>query len=376
MYFYSLSTFETVSLQYSDLPLRFFQTITASVPADFFSFLELVRDSDSDAVDVFGPFPLYYYSKFLSTVSSFPISAHDNRTTLSLPYDLGVGELQVILSHHFHRSLILKFDDESPFDGAVSMDDVNDLLRECHVPSLKVPDKLASFCSCRESFAANCCLRSLSLSVADDKTLDEKMLDALSRNRSIEYLEIWFHSSKLPDHTESVEVDGDNSAAAALRGVLRRTFNREFYIKYLALHFAIHEETNPDKLFFAKIFLKIFEPHALPALRELLFFSVSLRGFNAEEEEDPPNWIPREADNVQGIRNWDQDISPWLVLNFYRSKVLEPMRGSLVPLAVQAINWGGVYRQTTPCAPSNMDVANAGLIFRVFRRAACSNTKL
>jgi hypothetical protein len=378
LHFYSLPTFETTTLQYSDLPLQFFRKITASLPTDFFSFLELGRDSDSDVVDVFGLFPLDYYSKFLSIVSSFPSSAHGNRwtkrTTLRLPRNLDADELQAILSHHFQPSLVLMFNEEMPFVGSVSLDDVNDLLRESRVSSLKVPKMLASFFSRNESFAANSNLRSLALAVFDADKLDESMLGALSRNCSIEHLEIWFHSYlELHDHNDTMNEDDDDSddILADFRESLLGVFGRKSHVKSLTLHILDYTNENPDKTLLAKIFLKGMDPASLPTLGNLSFFNVSLRGV----EKTPLAYLPRKAGNVQGIRNWDEVIAPWLVLNFYRGEVLEPVSGGLVPLAVQAINWGGVYRQTTSCAPSNMDIVNAGLIFHVFRRAVYSNNK-
>jgi hypothetical protein len=364
MYFYSLSTFESVSLQYSDLPLQFFQTITASVPADFFSLIYLNRSMNTDIVNAYGAFPLEFYSKFLSIVSSFPSSASGNwwtkQTKLCLPRFLDATELKAILSHHFPPSLILMLECESYDDEEFSFDDVNDLLRECHVSSLQVPETLTCFPSRNEPFVANDNLRSLSLSVCDDDDLDEVMLEALSQNRCIKHLEVWLHV-QLDLHR--LEED-DDDILAGLYKFMQSVFIRKSYIKSLALHVIDDSEENPEKNLFAKIFLKGLDPAILPMLGNLSFFCVSLRGI-----EDQGALISHDADNVQGIRNWDEVMAPWLVLNFYSNKVLNPVAGGLVPLAVQAINWGGVYQHTTPCAPSNMDTANAGLIYDVLRRA-------
>jgi hypothetical protein len=365
LFFYSLSTFETISLQYSILPLQFFQKIIASQPADFFALFALGRDSNSDAVDIFGPCPFDFYKSFLSIVSSCPRST--KKSTLLLPPSLTTDELQVILSHSFDSLLTLMFQFEDPCDGSVSWDGFNDLLRECHVPSLYLPYEMTSFRSDNDSFAANRSLQSLTLCVVDNDKLDEKMLEAISRNRSIRHLEIWVFRVLNADETTG-EDDGDNDDCGMLTGLhdlLLGVFSSESYIKSLALHVFDCAEENPDKKLFARIFLNMMDPATLPTLRQLSSFNVSLRGGS----EDMVTWLPQDADNVQGIRNWDQILSPWLVLNFYRENVLKPLRGGLVPLAAQAIIWGGVYRHTTQSAPSTMEIANAGLIYHVLRRA-------
>jgi hypothetical protein len=367
--FYSFSTFENIALQYSDLPLQFFQKITASQPADFFSFFNLDRESNSDVVDVFGPFPIDFCKTFLSIVSSCSRSA--KKTTLLLPSELNTDELQVILGHCFDSLLTLAFHCDNPFADSVSRDVVNNLLWECHVPSLHFPTGMTSFRSEHESFAANCSLQSVTLSVdVDNETLDEKMMGALSQNRSIQQVELWAHSSlRLSNADDAMEEDDDDDdddcGMADLREFLLEVFSRESYIKTLSLHVFDYAEANPDKKMFASIFLKMMDPDTLPTLRNLSFFSVSLQGVGKDQEL--LTWL--DKDNVQGIRNWDQVISPWLVLNFYRDKERGPARGGLVPLVVQAISWGGVYRHTTKSAPSTIEIANAGLIYHVLRRA-------
>jgi hypothetical protein len=274
LYFYSLSTFETISLLYSDLPLQFFKKITASVPADFFSFFGLDRETDSDVVDVFGPLPLDFYTEFFSIASSCPRNA--KTSTLLLPSHLNADELQVILSYCFDFLLTVTFHEENPVDDSISSDNFNNLLWECHVPSLHLPSEMAGFRSEHESFAANPSLWLLALSVADNETLDEKMLEALSHNRSIQHLEIWVHSSlRLPNADDAMEEDDvnddDDCGLADLHELLLGVFSAESYIKSLALHVFDHADENPDKTLFARIFLKMMDPATLPTLRNLSF---------------------------------------------------------------------------------------------------------
>jgi hypothetical protein len=76
-----------------------------------------------------------------------------------------------------------------------------------------------------------------------------------------------------------------------------------------------------------------------------------------------------EAGIIDCVKKWDQDIFPSLVANYLRQKLTPVVGKKVLPLAVDAINRGQIYRRTTGHAPFDMSVANAGLIFEFIKVA-------
>jgi hypothetical protein len=74
-----------------------------------------------------------------------------------------------------------------------------------------------------------------------------------------------------------------------------------------------------------------------------------------------------QPQNLGGMKEWDAQIFPSLVLNYCGENLLRPLDEGLLHNAIQSINQGTIYHKTTRHKAFDMRMANAGLIYAMLR---------
>jgi hypothetical protein len=103
---------------------------------------------------------------------------------------------------------------------------------------------------------------------------------------------------------------------------------------------------------------RVFEVCALPSLSFLSSFNVEL---------DCRQGAVFQKNNGSGIKWWDDEMFPMLVLNSSRRISEDSIGGKLIPLSVRAINEGILHHAVTGHTPSETDAANLSIVYQIFR---------
>jgi hypothetical protein len=214
----------------------------------------------------------------------------------------------------------------------------------------------------------------------DWKGVSEKLLDAVSRNRGIEQLELRYRS-----YVDEDAMCDHSSWVLKIFPFLRRIFNGDSCIKSLKLSFALRfYDPTKRKRFLTKtgqvLIRAIEEAQARGSGTEgtewtLSFLNVSVEDSSGRRCYGEYSFLPHSGVHMNHVEAWDRVVTPVLVLNCYRQSMRKPFRGGLFPLAVQAINWGSVYRKTTHHVPVVLSIGNAGLIYHMLRSGLRGNAK-
>jgi hypothetical protein len=352
---YSLSAFQNLTVALSDLPLRFVRKLTEPLPADYFSSCVLNRQHGLQ-------FPPDYVDQFLSFIphdAQVSESHSYHVTTFALPTTSTEEELQAIMSHRFNPVVQIAFSSFYP----LSMDRVNNLLREWRdPPSLNVPEQLVIQDRPDESFAANETLRSLAFPIPTGRRddLSTQMVEALAQNEALQDLELRIDCTSPPPLVNTLPLKHlwplFGHFMRAKSGPKRMTIRCSWVKGMGSKECAIQMLMASGITFLCQYCCN------------LSFVNVSFDHFILDRHSVP--------ENMDNDPQWDELVSPSLILNFYRSNTKNTIgTGGVLSRMFSAINSGVAYRKTSDHIPYDMSIANAGLIYDILRNDLFSDQK-
>jgi hypothetical protein len=392
-YAYSVSNFfdttfaDVMAATSSEIPLRFFQHVTAGLPAGFFSQLELVPG--------YPAFPPRLCSQFLSIIR--PDESNDKcvpRTTVRLftsmcpPHDDSIypiteNQLATIMAHHYSSQVMLEL--PRRFDW-LPLDRVNDLLHENqHLCHLKVPYQLFNFDSSADSFTSNSHFRSLEFMHIWEGSISLKLLDGFALNTGLKDVIFGF---SMPFH-------GPFQAAhlEKLTHLFGNVLPKCCSLSNLTLHLndPYPESSGPQTrhAFYEEITRCIATSSPMRAKDPFGSVSSIKVTYTTHVEciaSSPPTgandqfgslsktrriprvaW-PEEKHVLPPNATWDRLVSPSLLLTWCRKQRIEHSANRIQPLgliveAIRQINQNVAYWKTSHAAPHDSRIANASAIY-------------
>jgi hypothetical protein len=360
---YSLSTFEDDQVPprtrvASPLPLQFFQHVSASLPADYFSELKFTKGRHQ--------FPSSYFRPFFSVLRAQPDDASLDRPWTRVTFDYNdfkkyeqiTREDLKIFAQVFHSKVHLTF---AGIDPSVSIHNLNEFLQGPLPPG--------SVTVGGGSFAPN---EQLWLSGKDYYPIQAITFESPVLKLSVDVFYTWFSREPLEIILQAQHIQALD--ALVPRSIWRDGLeNREKVFSFLRVFL---EENSVLESFTLLVDYSLnsrdcMDLHSLALWWEggtapcksskLRRCNVSFRGYD--------NSYRRYGCStpIKRIKRWDEVVVPALVLNFYRSVTSSPVVSGIIPLAVQSVNMGNLYQKTTNHIPFDMRIANSGLIFEMVR---------
>jgi hypothetical protein len=329
--------------------MHFLQHVTALLPVHYFGSIHLTYLGYGE--DPPGC-PLAAILEFLSIVPNGGAqqAAEPNRYTryiLEVYRTITVEALAAILAHPFHTSVKLAFE-LSPFtDDNVPF--IEMLKDATHLCSVEFPEQL---------------LGELDELISPDDALPVEYSVRLSNGLTI----------CTPHHVWSSRSDSACGllSIATMHDVedIRITCgNTEQELRVLGYHIRPFLD---GRLKTKKLRIKLIgKPRSLQEIKEwaaalkVSCESKDLTTFNVRLV--PYAQYDSLPQNLDGVQQWDAEIFPSLVLNYYGEKLTQPLDDQELLLAIQLINEGFVYRQVTGHKPHDKSMANAGLIYSLMR---------
>jgi hypothetical protein len=358
LYAYSLPVFETGARdeQPSVLPFLFLQHVTAMLPVCYFGSIHLTYLEYSEEPR---GCPIDSILEFLSNVPSGGTQQeaepnHYTRYILEGEGTITVEALEVILAHRFHPSVKLAFGEYSFADNSVPF--VEMLKDATHLRSVEFPmqlhrgqdrfyaryDALAVEFSVRSSNDLTICTPNY---FGDRPRESTSLLLFIAAIHDVEDICITCR--------EEDEVDDVEDLWGVLGRGIRPFLEGRLKTKSLRITLIGKPETFHDSEERAGLL-------TVPCKsNDLTTFNVRLAPYFYRDK-----WQPK---NLDGVQQWDAEIFPSLVLNYYGEKLTQPSDDLEFLLAIQLINEGFVYRQVTGHKPHDMNTANAGLIYALMR---------
>jgi hypothetical protein len=336
-FLYSLSLFVNKELNEPCLRLfQFLQHLTALLPADYFDAIALQRNRRHPQ-----RCPVGHFVQFLSVVprgaTHVPTTADGfTRVVVIGNGSITENELRAILSFPFHPTVRLEFDTNhvsckivlnrpnvSPFDASVSSRVMLDSLRQArHLRSIELPSLWVATQNTEDPrISAQIAVQTANLLIKSEYMVPRWWLRNVATTMSVESIQInmtgWRNSSS--EHQKWVSP------------VMHAFLDGSLATNSFQARFPYCADVNP---------LNVVPCRS----KTLCFFDIH---------------------NVHRVPRWDCAIAPWLVVNFWRIRLTQPLCENVLPFAIAAVNQGIIYRKTTDHAPYDMDTANAGLIFRI-----------
>jgi hypothetical protein len=311
-------------------------------------------------------FPAEHFVRFLSIIPHHASPAEEriygdkHWNIFNIGGDISKEEMREIVSHRFHPDVQLSLTGslfhETPFHESVTMDDINEVLKQrtnlrCINLSLpSFPVLVGDGYECPEpSFDfEDATFESLDFTIHYSGPMSIRSFDATTIAHAVKTVKMNFSDEFWP-----VEPDG---CQEALRSLLQHFFLGESCVQHLEIVIGMEiDDFSQTDLFgwFSGAIKKI-------SSTSLCFCKVVFHDYFVGEL-DP-------STNLDALKSWDTFVSPTLVLNYFRNYFYRPGKGALLPLAIQAVNLGNLYRYTTDNAPYDMSIMNAGLIHQLVRR--------
>jgi hypothetical protein len=327
------------------LPFQFFQHVTALLPADYFSTIILGRvDGAPERC------PSDHLLQFLAVIPNGSVqeaTAVGGCTNVVIwgGYSITRDELQAILSHPFHPSVQLGFD-EHPFRGELPEFPflglpLIEMLKEARcLRSVQIPCQvLRSYRGETPVFELSA--RSSNLMMHASNQLWPCQFDTIATIHDVDAISI---KSYVRDSEDQKNVF-NQCITPFLNGGLKTKSLR------------IHLRSDPG------VHLPESQAQEWAGALSIPHVSKDLTMFNV--------WFypvfKHQPQNLGGMKEWDAELFPSLVLNYCGENVLQPLDEELLPSAVQLINQGSVYHKTTGHKAFDMGTTNAGLIFALLR---------
>jgi hypothetical protein len=359
-YAYALSTFEdkrvpprlgNVSFQ----SVQFFHQVTASLPADYFSFLAFEKGRHQ--------FPANYVPPLLAVLRTQADDVFTNRPWTKVflgaylyfenEYQKCTREELEALSHVFHSKVHVSFES---FEKSVSIFDLNRFLLG---PSPPGSVSVGSHHFVPERFGPE----------QDDFPAREITFESSALQLCLSGFSLSFSGSCLNEilrvhHVKALEVVIPSCIwGAGLEHVRERLacFSRRF----------LEEHSVLERL----AFVVNREPVVSELRRDALWWAActppcksrKLRVCNLSFRVEDKNCRGYHYSPLKRIKRWDEVMVPALVLNFYRNVASTPLTSGIITLVLQSINVGKVYQKTTNHVPYDVSIANSGLIFQIVR---------
>jgi hypothetical protein len=338
---YSLQSFqETNPDEPSPLSLEFLCHLAALLPVQYFQYIWLRSYNPRR-------FSSAFFDPILSIIprdAAVSETKEECRPTLSLSGTLDKQDLQAIFSHHFHPGVHLDFVCE-PFDESVSLRVFSNFLKHSrYLRSLRIPVELVKTENCEVGRLIDIVLKS------KDKSIwyggrPSRQLYAIAKDHHITELTIcaydywkWFGKAEL-----------------SLVPYILPFLTESSCLERLRLRFDCYCMGEVEDAFTQ---VRTWE---VSTWRGLCFFNISASVSCAGKES--------KVHTLSRVRRWDQVLFPWVVLKNFRQLAPGPLRGAVVAAAVKATNEGIVYRKATHHVPYDRSIANAAVIFRIFKKA-------
>jgi hypothetical protein len=309
------------------LALQFLKYVTALVPESFFDGVWLKRNRDRPQCC-----PVNCIVQFHS-IFARRAGAGVDKTTLTVTGSntINPDELRALLSHQFSPAVSLLFDnDYEKFDYDCVL---------CDPGPFQRPDAAEGI--------TGVTIKWPNLSIHTTLAMPSQLLDTLSKIQPVNCICFSFDSRFWRGTGRSRRKWVETFIHPFLNGQLNsESVQLRFHLNqqiYQRSHTPQWKQWLADAMIPCKS-------------KRMCSFTVDFRG-------------KEEAGNIDSVKKWDQDIFPSVVANYLRQQ-LTPMVGkNVLPLAIDAINRGQIYRRTTGHAPFDMSVANAGLIFEFIKVA-------
>jgi hypothetical protein len=342
---YSLRSFQESELgEPSSLSLEFCCHLTALLPVHYFHRIGLGRWNPPR-------FPTRFFNRLLSVIPSdaagAPSATEESRTRFCLHGRFSKDDLLEVFSHQFHPEVRLEFD-YCRFDESVSTAVFSDLLQHSrHLRSVQIPKELIETDE-EDKIEFPCYIDVIFKSADKFITYSGKLsrkLFSIAKNQNITEVSIYSPPYWSRSHVKLDVLD---------------SYFQPFLIENSSLEqvlFRFHSTSNDMAVMFEQL-------HAwrAPAWRQVCFFNVYTSvGYNQEIQP----WRLFHSGKC-----WDEDLFPSVVLKNFRCRMMGPLEGAMIGLAVKAINEGIAYRKATNHAPYDMSIANAGVLFSIMQNAA------
>jgi hypothetical protein len=328
------------------LPFQFLQHVTALLPANYFSSIVLRR-----VVRAAQRCPSDHLLQFLAAVPNGPIqeATLGGRSTSVVLFGGGSitrDEFAAILSHPFHPSAKLEFDNWPFHDGLPMIEVLKDA--QC-LRSVKIPVQMSGgHVPANPVFELSA--QSSNLMMHAVGLFSPNLLDAIATIHDLDDVRI---ESYLRDSADQQNVL-NRSIVPFLTGCLKA---KSLRVNLCSFPFGGHLPESQVKEWASTFAVQC-------ASNALTMFNV----WYYPDDED-------QLQNLGGMKEWDAQIFPSLVLNYCGENLLRPLEDELLPSAIQFINKGSVYRKTTGHKAFDMRMANAGLIFAFLRNKAGETTQ-
>jgi hypothetical protein len=354
LYAYSLSSFESDQPgQASSLPFEFLAHLTATLPAEHFDEVEL-------SVINRQRFPSTSFAQFLSIIPYSHVAApctwdEEEWTTFQIATLVTRDDLRAIFSHRFHPRVKLRLEHLNLKPHlSVSIPVFNDLLLESNHsvavewPFLEVEDKSSRYYS-------RMILKSSKLTILYPGLWTCAFLRSFSTNQNINDIAIEFHGQ-----------------TQTFFGLYMQTLFGIESLERLRINFRFEYTCGQaDELYVAD---KVFDVQ--PILDDVAAEIKFLR-------REVPRTIPpctstslchltvtSDTRGLDRIKRLDHHLFPSIVLNYSRKYLTVPLAKGEIALAIAAVNQGKIFCKATDNEPYDMNVANAGPIFRIIKAAS------
>jgi hypothetical protein len=359
--FETCTDFSWPDLEHPVIPLEFLRRMTASLPPGYFSTLSLTRYPQG--------FPVDYFQAFIACLpfvsESQPVGP-SLQTRLEFLHMITNEELQVILSHGKLHGVQLSLGD-GMYDDAPSIE-VNDTLRTYpHLCSFAAPRTMVECDYAGESFATNESVEFLELlPIKATNDVPLKLFDEITSNSSIHELKISFEIYNY--------LTGLHQIPVKLRYLLKRVLRGRSSVKKLTICFCFGNIYNDFGKHYNRALkaFKAIELHKFSDVTGLHFLSFAFEyyKYSRPSSNSGDRKRTRKIKNPLRPRWWDRKLAPYLALNFYSEHMPPKLIAPVTPLAIRAVNLGIVYRNTTHHLPRDMNIANAGFIYRLVRKGS------
>jgi hypothetical protein len=326
----------------SPLLLEFFQHVTSQLPVGYFAEIDLKRHHRQRC-------PVGYITLFLSIIQTL-----GTQTEISGNGTITRDELRHILSYQFHPAMKLEFDSYS-FDKSVSLTILNDLLKDArYLRAIEMPMELVGIESWRDCCPP--CHEEIALKSPDlyihlsEGRISPKCLHAISTKHN----------------PYEVTLDMSDCCEEALLEFVHPFMAHDTSIENLLLrsHYNKHRNEDDELITVEEYSCSVADAMPVCQSNNLCIFNVSIAHMTE---------TGLETKQCNRVPWWDYDIFPLLALNFHRKRLTNPT-GAVVPVAIRAVNQGIVYSKTTDHIPFNPRIANAGLLFRMVKHQAQSQS--
>jgi hypothetical protein len=336
---------------------EFFRHTLEFLPVDYFSELQLRRN-----LRLPQRCPLETILHFLYLLPSGTLSqaAPKERWTkfiLGGHGSINVNELRAILSHQLRWSTRLEFD-YRPFDTSISLAGMLDLAKGApYFQLFEVEDA-------RGGHSLQVTIKSSALSWHADGFVGPELLKAISKTSHVHSVDIDFgHLFRNSDEEERREIIGrlvhpflDGSLKTeSLQVRFEYSRNERLLVPY---EYDLYEMSDEEKKC-KRVCHWVTGALISCKSKDLCTFNASIvfsdNKKRLSEDFGPSMWC-------------DSCMFPVLVLNYCDAKLTKALSAGALPLAIGAINQGHIYHRTTGHNPCDMNIANAGLLFRFLKR--------